>query len=213
MNRCLPAFEEIRDQLLPRIQLPGDEFALSLIPDQLDVAVCWTDETGIHSVTAEMLTEWNLSLEDTLQLAVWNLRRLTHQSQWEAIPTVNGLYGYNALDGLSASRMLCLDTLLRPWPMEGVLISAPTPNQLLVVPLTDIEALNALRVLVLAGDTAVRVGTNPLSNQVFWFDGAQWEIITVEHMDESVELHPSPRFVEALERLTAITLVSAAAEA
>jgi hypothetical protein len=167
----------------------------------------------MNRVTADILTAWNTSFNVVLEIAQWNLRRKTPTSGWTSIATVDGLHAYLAKDGLSSSRLLCTQDLVRPWPFEGILVAVPTRDQLLVLPMDSVNVLQAMRIMVLAGETARQNGTRPLSNQLFWFDGDEWEVIAVRHANDQIEIQPSPRFMNALERITAVNLVPVAAEA
>ena len=213
MEGIYPAFETIRDQLMPIIERSQTGVCAELIPDQLYVAVGFKSHEGLTRVTQEHLQFWDTHFHVVLEISQWNLRRKTPANGWTDIVTVDGLSAYVAKDGLSSSRVLCLQDLVRPWPFEGVLIAMPTRDQLLVLPLDRLDVLQSMRIMVLAGDTARENGTHPLSDQLFWFDGEQWEWIQVSHLRNQIEIQPSGRFMDALERITAVNLVPVAAEA
>ena len=208
-----PTFETVRDQLMPIIEPNQTGLSAELIPDQLYVAVGWISHEGITRVTQSHLQTWDTQFHVVLEISQWNLRRKTPAQGWTDIVTVEGLSAYVAKEGLSSSRVLCLQDLVRPWPFEGVLVAMPTRDQLLVLPLDRLDVLQSMRIMVLAGDTARENGTHPLSDQLFWFDGEQWEWIQVRHVHNQIEIQPSSRFMDALERITAINLVPFAAEA
>jgi hypothetical protein len=208
-----PAFERIRDKLMPTLEPTPTGLCKVLIPNQLAVCVCWLEHDGRHNVTQQTLASWGLSFQVVLEIAHWNLRRKTPTQGFRRVDTVQGLSAYVAKDDLSSSRALCLLDLIRPWPFEGVLVGLPTRDQLLVLPMDSQNVIQSMRVMALAGDNAREGGAKTLSDQLYWFDGDRWEWLEVSHQQHQIEIAPSSRFMDALERITVLQLVGAAAEA
>lgn len=198
---------------MPTIESNPAGLCTVLVPHHLYVGVCWISHDGLRRVTQEMLDFWGTEFHVVSDIAYWNLRRKTPANGWTEIAMVNGLHTYVAKDKLSSSRLLCLRDLVRPWPFEGVLIAVPTHDQLLVLPMEGLDILQSMRIMVLAGDTARENGTNPLSDQLYWYDGDTWEWLKIQNNQNQIEIQPSARFMDALERITAINLVPTAAEA
>ena len=188
MEGKYPTFETVRDKLMPILEPTQIGVSAELIPDQLYVAVGYSSHEGLTRVTQELLETWGTQFHVVLEISQWNLRRKTPAHGWTDIVTVDGLNAYVAKDGLSSSRVLCLQDLVRPWPFEGVLVAMPTRDQLLVLPLDRLDVLQSMRIMVLAGDTARENGTHPLSDQLFWFDGEQWEWVQISHLKNQIEI-------------------------
>lgn len=141
------------------------------------------------------------------------LARTTARSDLRGIDTLPGLWALVSGDGLAASRMALLPQLFDPLPLGGLVAAVPGPDQLLVVPLDSAGSLDALQILAGSLGQAAERGEEPLSDQLFWFDGRRWVPIPVVHASEDVTVLPPPDFLRALNRLAAIDLVSVAGEA
>jgi hypothetical protein len=213
MDDSWPEFETVRDDLMPLLCARCDRTTKPMIYHDLNTGVVFPTPSGYTRVDQQLLDYWGTTLGVVLEIANWNLRRNTHDADWSEIATVPGLFSYTSTDGLASSRLLCLQDLARPWPLEGVLAVVPTRGQLLVLPMNNLDILQNMRIMVLAGDTGRENGTHPISDQLFWFDGERWETIVVGHTQTDIEIYPSQRFMDALERITAIHLVPVAAEA
>lgn len=210
MKPSIPEFEAIRDRLMPILETQHGPLSQAIVPGCLYFGVFWQGPTGPQRVTARVLKQWDKTFASIIEIAKWNLRRKTPATGWTEIDTIGGLYTYFAKDGFASSRALCLEDLVRPWPFEGVLVSCPTRDQLYVLPMNYIEVLQAMRVMVLAGNVSRIEGAVPLSNQLYWYDGTTWEQIQIVHRSEQIEIQPSTRFMDALERITAVNMMTAA---
>ena len=195
---------------MPILETQHGPLSQAIVPGCLYLGVFWQGPQGPQKVTASALEEWNLPIATVIEIAKWNLRRKTPASGWTEVDTIGGLHTYFAKDGNASSRALCLEDLIRPWPFEGVLVSCPTRDQLYVLPLNYLEVLQAIRIMVLAGNVSRLEGSIPLSNQLFWYDGTTWEQIQIRYREEQVEIQPSSRFMDALERITAVNMMTAA---
>jgi hypothetical protein len=193
---------------------PAESPGIPLVPDHLNVVLCVQAPEGYRPVTDEELLQWDEPFAELVTGAIWNLRRDTRDEHLLTVDTVPGMRLCSAPDGLNASRMLCLVDLLRPWPLEGVVIACPRPDQIMVVPLDGLAALPALRVLMSAASESHGHADDALSDQLFWSeDGDVWELVPVLYSDERIDMNPGTRFMAALERLTAVHLAPVAAEA
>jgi hypothetical protein len=177
----------------------------------LDIGLALDGPSGPEILDLDEVLAWDLPYAELVQHAVWNLRRLTGPDALIPVDTVPGLWRYAVPDGLASSRVLCLADLLRPWPLEGAVVACPTRDQLLVVPLDGLAALQALHVLVRAN--ARQEGAR-LSDRVFWVDDdGRWTSLRVRQEGQRLDVEPHPSFVAALERLMAVSLVRVAGEA
>src|SRR5690606_23033611 len=114
--------------------------------------------------------------------------------------------------GDAAARALLLHELA-DLPSEGVLFAVPAPDQLLVVPLRDLDHLDAVRVLVTAAHLSATSAPHALSDQIFWLDGDQIIQIPVVHSHDNVDILAPPELLAAVERLAAFSMMPAVAEA
>ena len=60
-----------------------------------------------------------------------------------------------------------------------------------------------------AHDTAA----DPLSGNLFWYDGAHWQALRVDSLGDDLTVHPPRQFLATMSRLAAMDFVRAAAEA
>lgn len=195
---------------MPILETQQGPLNQAIVPGCLYFGVYWQGPQGLQRVTSSALEQWNQSFGTIIEIAKWNLRRKTPASGWTEIDTIGGLHTYFAKDGLASSRALCLEDLIRPWPFEGVLVSCPTRDQFYVLPLNYSEVLQAMRIMVVAGNVSRQEGAVPLSNQLYWYDGTRWEQIQITHREDQIEIQPSSRFMDALERITAVNMMTAA---
>jgi hypothetical protein len=154
-----------------------------------------------------------LSRGELMDLAMSDLRRTATRADLRPVDTLPGLYFYVARDGLAASRMALLEDLIDTSGLGGAVVAVPTPDQLLCVPLDSAHALDTLQVLASALGHALEVSDDPLSDQLFWFDGTRWIPLAVIHGEEEVTVLPTPAFVRTMNRLAAMDLVRVAGEA
>ncbi len=200
-------------RLVPRIAGPDEPVSRPLVPGHLSIALAIDGAAGRRDVTQDDLDRWEASFDELLPLAVDNLRRATRDDGWIPVKGHAGLRIYDAKTGAAAARMLILDELVQPAPVAGMVVAVPGPDQLVAVTLDSLEAVESLRVLVNASDAAV-AGGDPLSNQLFWFDGQDWHHLPVQHLGDEIRILPNGSFMAAVERLAAMDyFMPAAAEA
>jgi len=150
--------------------------------------------------------------DDMFKLAMSLMRQTTARADFHPVDTLPGLQLLIAQDGLAASRMVLVPELV-PGALGGVVVAVPAADQLLIVPLTSASALDALQVLASALSHALDTAEQPLSDQLFWFDGHRWVPLPVVHGESEITVVPPPSFVGAMNRLASIDLVRVAAEA
>ena len=204
---------DVRQQLLPRVARPGGLPSHDLVPGQLSVGLVVDSPAGVRSVDERDLNRWNASTEGLIGQALDNLRRRSSTDNWYSLRAVPGMLVYLAGDGHAAARLLILRELLNPWPLGGVLVSVPTPDQLLVVPLDSLEHLSTVQVLVQSGHLAHSLGREPVTDQLFWFDGANFAHMVVNHNEDTVEVLPPPGFLAMVEQLASLGMTAQPGEA
>ena len=206
----IPPGLTLRPSLLP----PGDPASVELVPGHLSVGLTVeASDEDVRPVGEGDLASWKTSIEALMPLALEQLKVESPKPRWQAVSSVPGMRLFLSGDGQSATRMLIIDHLMQSWPLGGVIVACPSPDQFLCIPLDTVEDLDALNVLATATRFAHQVARNPLSDQVFWCDGHRWHHLAVRHGDNHVEIDPPPAFLETVGRLAAVDLVGAAAEA
>lgn len=199
--------------LLPRIQRPGTcEVEVILVPGQLAVGFLLDTPTGAYEVDRAALDQLDHTPAELLEVAVENLRRLSAPHSWIDVITVPGVRIYHAADGLAASRLLVLDSILEHLPPEGLIVAVPSPDQLLAVVLEGPASIEALTVMLAATGLAAENSDSPLSDQAYWYEGSWLQPLEVRHTDEGVEVVLPEALQEALQRLSSL-LYGIAAEA
>ena len=204
--------EEMRSHLLPRVLGPK-EAGYELVPGQLAVGLFLDTVEGARAIDKRDVKRWALSPEALMSTAVDNLRLRSSMESWYPLRAVPGMQVYLAGDGNAASRLLLIRELIKPWPLGGVLASVPTPDQLLVVPMDDLDHLATVQVLVQSGYLAHSLGSEPVIDQVFWHDGVRWHHVQVNHLEDTVEVLPPPGFLKMVERLASLQLAQRVGEA
>lgn len=201
-------FDQVRGRLLPSIESPDDRPGVELVAGHLAVTLVLDGAGGPRHVDARDLRSWKVTFEQAFGAAMDNLRKQTLARDFHAVRTAPGLYAWVGEDGLAPSRALLVRELLRPWPLAGAIIALPTPDQMLVLALADMEALEALPTLVETRTIAAALGARPVSEELFWHDGNTLHVLGVNHTDDGVEIEPLPAFVRALKRLAALELTT-----
>ncbi|MEQ1500745.1 MAG: hypothetical protein ABMB14_00875 [Myxococcota bacterium] len=189
------------------------ELSRELVRGHLYLSVATERDGGLAPLTALEVEASGLPPDDLFGLAMSALRRTTSKADLRPVDTLPGLQFLVAGDGLAASRMVILPELLGPVALGGAVVAVPAPDQLLCVPLSSARALDTLQVLASALGHALDATDHPLSDQLFWYDGARWVPLAVIHGDEEVTVLPTPGFVRTMNRLAAIDLVTVTGEA
>lgn len=198
--------------LMPWLMAPGDVPSIPFLEGLLHIGLLVRDQDGLRVATESELLEWDIPFVALCDHAVLQLRGATSWNQLVPVETLPGVFRVHAPDGLSASRLLCLDALLAPWPLEGAIVAVPDPRTLLVAPLEGLRAVPAVQALLRRA--AAAHGDASLSDQLYWCDGAgEWSHLPVAYRETGVDLFPTAALIAALERATALDLVGVAAEA
>lgn len=205
--------QDTRQLLVPLLVRPDVTPSIPLVAGHLHLALGTFDGHSVRAITPDHLMAWGEPFTALLGRGAWNLRARTDTRLLEPLDALEGLWQIDAADGVAASRMICLADALCPLPAEGVVIACPRPDQLLVVPLDGVAALPALQALLRVVAEASHASEH-LSDQLFWsLDGTTWEVLPVHHGEQGVDMDPSGCFLAALERMIAVDLVPAPAEA
>lgn len=199
--------------LRPRLVQPDVRPSVPLVEGQLHIALTVDVGDGPRPVTEVDLEAWSTTIEDLLPMAVTRLRRESRIEDWRPVDTVPGMNTLITGDGASSSRMLCMDDLVGDWPLGGVIIAVPSPDQILVVPLHDVSDIEALNIMISAAHFAHMSAEEPLSNQAFWTDGHAWEHVFIQHNESDVEVSLPETLRNRLGHLAAMGLVATAGEA
>ncbi len=186
------------ETLFPRVVAPEEE-GVEWIPGWLKLGLVWEGPRGVRSATEP--PEAGL-----MATALTNLRQQSSSDRFYSSKSLPGLRMYLGGDGHAAARALLLKELLQPWPVGGVLAMMPSADQLLVMPMDTLSAVSQMPFLAHSGRTAWSVAHQPVSDQLFWFDGEGWAHVPVEAREDSMEVNPPPEFLLALRRLAALSL-------
>lgn len=189
------------------------ELSRELVRGHLHLAVAQEVDGSYVMLTAADLVATGLDADETYELALSMLRQTTSRADVRPVDTLPGLMLVLSQDGLAASRMALLPELLGKAALGGVVVAVPSPDQLLCVPLESARALDALQVMASALAHALDSLENPLSDQLFWYDGLRWIPLTVIHGEDEVTVMPPPGFVRTMNRLASMDLVRVAGEA
>lgn len=201
-------------RFVPTLVAPHHQPSMPFVHGHLHIGLAWADDPDCTPIRPPDMRHLTRPFVDTCHRAVWSLRGRTTSEDLEPVDTCHGLWAVRSRDGLAASRMMCIQDLIRPWPLEGVVVTCPDPDQLLIVPLEGLGALSAVQGLLRAARLACTDPQGPLSDQLFWCDDqGRWRHVPVSHDGGRVDLGEQPAFYAALERLTAVELVLVAAEA
>lgn len=208
-----PNWTHAKTHILPRVARPEAARTGLCVTAALGVELVLPGEHGEQSVSEEMLAAWGVSAIDAAAHAVENLRaRADEGTEWVELPAAPFVYAMYSEDGDAASRMLVLDEVIDV-PLSGVLVAVPTRGQLVVLPLTHYEVLDDLPTLVLGAQLAARASSEPLSTQLFFFDGEGWTTLEVDDTPGETRILPSPGLARALEMLLSQSLAPMVAEA
>jgi len=205
-----PELARVQSRLLPQIRTPGSGAERILVRDHLAIGLVVETPEGYFPVRDADLASWSADIDLLLNIAIENLHIRSSSDAWVPVETVPGILVYFGGDGQAAARILLLEELLESCPIEGALVMVPAPDQLLCVPLEGPDALEALKVLLAAGQLAHQVSEEPLSNQAFWYDGSEFHLVPLFSDDENVEALPPPGLLEAFERMTVLAYAMAA---
>ncbi|MFK7929364.1 MAG: hypothetical protein AB8H79_14310 [Myxococcota bacterium] len=195
-------------RFVPVLVSPDHYPSMPFVHGHLHVALADAEDPACEPLDDTQAAALPRSFIDTCHRSIWGFRGRCSPLELESEER-RGLWTIRSADGVAASRILCIQDLIRPWPLEGVLIACDDANTLLIAPLEGLSAIAAVRSLL--HRPRVKQG---LSDQLFWADdNGRWRHVSVVHTDHGAEIGDEPSFLAALERLTAVELVAVAAEA
>jgi hypothetical protein len=186
------------------------------VDGHLHESLAWEEEGSLTPVTFADLApggRFPASEEDLLEAVSAHVRRATAAVDLRPVDTLPGLFLLVCADGLAASRMRMLPELFARYPLGGLVVAVPGPDQLLCVPMHSAGSIDALQILASALGHAATHRDYVLSDQLFWHDGERWTTVPVQHGDEDITVLPPPAFVATVNRLAAMDLVQLAGEA
>jgi hypothetical protein len=167
--------DEVKASLLPRIAPPGYRAernptetppSVPIVEGHLHAHVVVNEPATMWFVSNAHLRRWGASLEDLLAVAVENLRRRTDRKKVSKIDAVEA-YLLLSDDSYDAARALVLDTLVDPFPQDGVVVLVPMREVLMFAPVEGPKTREALAHMMELAYTKCRGATFPVSDQVF----------------------------------------------
>jgi hypothetical protein len=193
-----------RPTLVPYVELVKDELFASI----------HVDHDGATRILLDAdLNAWSADLASLMPQAVSNLRKVTAPFLTCTLGPVGKVWSYRSDDGHAASRILLLPELCGVMPAEGLLAAIPSADELFFVELDEIGNIEDLLVLLVACQRSFQTAASPISDQLFWFNGKKWTKLPVDYANDSLSLEPTEAFVQAIRRLTALSLFSTRGEA
>jgi uncharacterized protein YtpQ (UPF0354 family) len=199
-----PVIHGARPLQTPYVELVAGELFASISLDNGDVS---------RLLRYADLSDWSADLASLMPQAVSNLREVTAPFLTCTVGPIGKVWSYRSEDGQAASRILLLPELCGSMPTEGILASIPSAEELLYVELNELGSVEDLLVLLVATQQAYQEAAKPISDQLFWFDRTSWTKLPVDYANDSLSLQPTAAFVQAMRRLTALSLVSTRGEA
>jgi hypothetical protein len=184
-----------------------------LIEGHLYLAVARDIDDHLHLLEAADLVDLGVDADTAFDTAYALLERTTEPSDLRPTDTEPDVWFAVSGDGLAASRLALLPQLVVPMPLGGIVAAIPAHNQLLVMFVDSARALDALQVLASTVSAAADDPDNLLSDQLYWNDGTRWVPVPVHHGDDDITVLPPRGFVETMNRVAAMDLVSVAGEA
>lgn len=209
-RRAQDVLDRIRPVIVPRVAFPGlreegdDEPAhTELFPGFVSTYLVADEPGGAWYLQAHHLSDWNVTFDDLLPVAVENLGKRTDKDKLHPLAgsPAPGVYEYDSGDSFDAARILVLEHLLGALPEHGVVVMVPSQETLLCVPLHAMEAIAAMNAMLVLGKAMYTKTGSRITDQPFWFDGRAWQHVPVQHRRGQVEVKPPDRFVRALEHL------------
>ncbi len=170
-------------------------------------------EQGAEEVGPQRLHELGVSPAVAFDRALDWLSRTTGPPELKPVDTVPGMFFVQSSAGQVASRLAVLPELFERMPLGGILAAVPSGNQLLCVPVDSVASVNALRILASAVGTAYEHATHPVSDQLFWYDGATWQVVHIDRSESDITVLPPRAFFARMRQVASMDLVRVAGEA
>jgi len=199
--------------LRPQLASHPTDLSMAVIPDHAYLTLVVDTHDGPVDVDSSMLQSLGLSPATAFDGALEWLRDQAGPEEVLPVDTVPGMSFVQAAAGQTASRLAVLPSMLESPPLGGILAAVPSGNQLLCVPVDSVGAVQALRVLAGAVGTAYEHATHPISDQLFWYDGAAWWVVHVDRSEADITVLPPHSFFERMRQVASMDLVRVAGEA
>ena len=203
-------YEQVRDKLIVRVaqsnyaQMPGIPDVQmppkwDIVPGHLSVFIAVDEPEIVSTATSGNLREWGLNFEQAYDVGLENLRRRTDPRLQKAFPPYPAIRYYQGSDAYDASRALLLGDLVQPWPAGGVVFGVPTRDHLFWSVVNGQETLQALNYMLQLNAKALEEGTKPMTDQLFWFDGATFQVIQIAWTEAGPQPgRPPPGLIAAI---------------
>lgn len=170
-----------------------------IIPGHLSAYIVIDYPETVSYVVQHDLDTWGTTFEAIYPIALENLRKRTSPKKVvrpiKQLPTMKI---YNAMDAFDAARALLLQDLLTPWPKYGAIFAVPTRDNLMFAPVEGMDTMKALDGMITITARFLENPSNPISDQVFWFDGKTFDVIGIKQENGKRGVYPPERFFLAL---------------
>ena len=196
----------------PRLVPPGTPMSRPLVAGHLHVGLDWVDGDEVLPLRSHQLHRLGLTEDQAFELAAEWLEAAAGSDELRAVDTVDGMWFLSSADGSASVRIGRLTEQLEP--LGGLLAAVPSRNQLLVVPVDSMTAVDALRVMASAVGTAFDHASEPVSDQLFWHDGDDWHLVELHRdLGGDVTVLPPAAFFERVRQVASMDLVRVVGEA
>lgn len=195
---------EVRDKLLPRLMAPagpaapGQRWSRTLCEDYIDLSLVIDQPDIVTFATPEMVAGWGV--EHAEAHAMGNLRKLVKKDDFRPLSEVGQLRMCATSDSYAASRALMVEELLADEGGDGVLLAMPSRDLLFAEPLAA-DSVQDLVYLALLARKSVSELPYPLSGEVFWVRGSNWQHVPIRIEDGQMNVEASEEFGEVIKRL------------
>lgn len=201
------SLDEARDRILPRVGPPLDTPrpppSVPLVEGLLEIYLVLNEASRLRYITRADLDRWGLGLHRILPLAVANLRRRTDARLLRRAERTPGVCLYPAVDSFVSTRVMLIRELVDPWPSAGAVLAVPDRSVLALAPIGRTAMIPTLDALARVSREAAGRRPFPITDDLVWFDGHQWEIIKVAGTGAGLHVEPTARLLDALANASA----------
>jgi hypothetical protein len=202
----LPAsLAEAADRLLPRLRKAGGEaeqqmWALPLGGD-IQAHLVIDNPEAFTYVPASLVESSGEAGDAWLERAVANLRARTPAGYLRTLSEESGILCGDSDDAFDAARALLQGELVPDAAEVGCFCAVPTRDVLLALPLRR-ESFTKLHLLKRIAERAYSERPYPISDEVFWARGWEWQRVPILMQDGNVRIAPPEELAEIMFRLT-----------